>query len=52
VYGSKKYKVKLNIGIEEFRGSLEDTIRNLNNYIGIAGKQKGDVIVCNSGVYE
>jgi diguanylate cyclase (GGDEF)-like protein len=52
VYGGKKHKVKLNIGIEEFRGSLEDTIRNLNNYIGIAGKQKGDVIVCNSGVYE
>lgn len=52
VYGSKKHKVKLNIGIEEFRGSLEDTIRNLNNYIGIAGRLKGNIIVCNNGIYE
>ncbi len=52
VCGRRKYKVKLNIGIEEFRGSLEDTIRNLNNYIGIAGKSKSNAIVCKSGIYE
>lgn len=52
IYNKKTYKVKLNIGIEEFRGSLEDTIRNLNNYIGIAGKTKGSSIVYDKGIYE
>jgi diguanylate cyclase (GGDEF)-like protein len=52
VYGRKPYKVKVNIGLEEFRGSMEDTIRNLNNYIGIAGRSKGSSIVYNNGIYE
>lgn len=29
---------------------MEDTIRNLNNFIDIASKAKGDVIVYNNGV--
>ncbi len=49
--GRRKYTATLNIGIEEFRGSLEDTIRNLNNYIAIAGKSKGGSIVCSKGVF-
>jgi diguanylate cyclase (GGDEF)-like protein len=52
VYGRHRHKIKLNIGIEEFRGSLDDTIRNLNNYIGIAAKARGNAIVCSSGIYE
>jgi diguanylate cyclase (GGDEF)-like protein len=52
IYCRKTYRVKLNIGIEEFRGSLEDTIRNLNNYIAIAAKAKGSSIVCDKGIYE
>ena len=52
VYNRKTIKLKLNIGIEEFRGSLEDTIRNLNNYIGIAGKSKGSSIVYDKGIFE
>lgn len=52
IYGRKTYKFKLNIGIEEFRGSLEDTIRNLNNYLRIAGKSKGSCIVYSNGIYE
>lgn len=50
--GRRSYRVRLNIGIEEFRGALEDTIRNLNNYIAIAGRTKGNSIVCASGIYE
>ena len=50
--GRRKYKVKLTIGIEEFRGSLEDTTRNLNNYLGIAGRSKGSSIVCSKGIFE
>ncbi len=52
IYNKKTYRIKVNIGIEEFRGSLEDTIRNLNNYLGIAGKTKGSSIVYNRGIYE
>lgn len=50
--GRRVYKVRLNIGIEEFRGALEDTIRNLNNYISIAGRTKGGSIVCARGIFE
>ncbi|UOO38334.1 DnaJ domain-containing protein [Oscillospiraceae bacterium CM] len=52
VHNRKAYHVKLNIGIEEFNGSLEDTIRNLNTYIGAAGKTKRNCIVYFSGIYE
>jgi diguanylate cyclase (GGDEF)-like protein len=49
-YNGKAYPVKLNIGVEEFRGSLEDTIRNLGDYIAVAVKSKGNSIVYKSGI--
>lgn len=52
VYNHKAHRVKLNIGIEEFGGSMEDTIRNLNNYIAVAAKARGNSIVYCNGVYE
>lgn len=52
VYNRKSYPFKLNIGIEEFCGSLEDMIRNLKNYIAIAEKSKHSNIVCTYGIYE
>jgi diguanylate cyclase (GGDEF)-like protein len=50
VFDRKACQLKLNIGIDEFDGSLEDTIRNLTNFIDIAAKTKGNVIVCRSGI--
>lgn len=50
VYLKKEYRFKLSIGIDEFRGSLEDTIRNLNNYLDIAAKAKGSAIVYDKGM--
>jgi diguanylate cyclase (GGDEF)-like protein len=52
VYSRKKYGVKLSIGLEEFRGSLEDTIRNLGDYIAAAAKNKRSSIVFKNGIIE
>lgn len=52
IYNKKPQDFKLNIGIEEFRGSLEDLIRNLKNYIAIAEKSKRSSIVCAFGIFE
>lgn len=52
IYNKKPQDFKLNIGIEEFRGSLEDLIRNLKNYIAIAEKSKRSSIVCACGIFE
>jgi diguanylate cyclase (GGDEF)-like protein len=50
VYGKRFHDFKLNIGIDEFGGSLEDTIRNLTNFIDIAARAKGNTIVCRHGI--
>jgi diguanylate cyclase (GGDEF)-like protein len=50
VYNRKIHPVKLNIGVEEFRGSMEETIRNLGDYIAVAVKSKGNSIVFKSGI--
>jgi diguanylate cyclase (GGDEF)-like protein len=51
VYG-KRQPVKLSVGIEEFNGSLEDTIRNLSDYISVAGKARKSCVVYRGGIYE
>lgn len=48
----KSFSFKLNIGIDEFHGSLEDTVRNLTGFIDIAARICGSSIVCPRGVCE
>lgn len=38
VFNRKKISFKLNIGLEEFHGSLDETISNLTDYIAVASK--------------
>jgi diguanylate cyclase (GGDEF)-like protein len=52
VFSGKPFSFKLNIGIDEFRGSLEDTVRNLTGFIDIAARIGGSSIVCPRGVCE
>ena len=48
----RKQPFKLSVGIEEFNGSLEDSIRNLSDYISVAGKARKSCIVYRGGIYE
>ena len=52
IYSKRAMVVRLSIGIEEFNGSLEDTIRNLSDYISVAGKSRKNCIVYRGGIYE
>jgi len=48
--GDKAHKVTINIGIAEFKDTLEHTIGKLNQYISAANQQRGNHIVYCSGV--
>ena len=50
--GNRRQSVKLSVGIEEFNGALEDTIRNLSDYISVAGKSRKSCVVYRGGIFE
>lgn len=50
IFNRKSYTIKLSVGLEQFGGSLEDTIRNLGDYIAVAAKSKGNCIVYKNGI--
>ncbi|SHH66887.1 diguanylate cyclase (GGDEF) domain-containing protein [Sporobacter termitidis DSM 10068] len=50
VHNKKTYTAKLNIGVEEFRGSMEETLRKLGDYIRRAAKFKGNTVVYKNGL--
>ncbi len=52
IYNKRQQQVRISIGIEEFNGSLDDTIRNLSGYISVAGKSRRNCIAYRGGIFE
>lgn len=50
-YHGKPYKISVRIGVDEFKGSLEQTIGKLDQYVSAAKQRGNSVVVTSGGIY-